>query len=855
MQFEKEILRFCEILDEEIKHINQDESKDYVLTEGKFVKEENNCYIYIFNTEYEIRLTDSFPVTIKVKGINYEADIISIEKTKIVLSFKRKINNEIDKVFLKCNPVFLLEGLRSRLLECQNKTSSLARVIVEDGIVHGHQNEIAKKESLYDMIENNKITFIWGPPGTGKTTTLGNLVKRYAVEKKKILILSHSNTAVDEAILKILVHFKDSKLLEDGKIIRHGYIQKNELKEQYGQYCDVYSYALKQNQKLKEKLLEIEKRIKQFTEGEKNETVTILKKEKNSIYLQLLNEREQLIKNASIIGTTISKATIDELVYNQYFDIVFFDEASMAYIPQIIFAASLAVQKFICIGDMRQLAPISKVEELRKDIYSYLNMVDENNNVSHPWLVMLDKQYRCHPMISKFVNKEFYLNKMENGVSKETDFIKQIVDLEPFSGRPLTLLDTSGFYASACITLEYSRINIVDACIAVITATRAYKATKKSIGIVTPYAAQARLIRKLLKDDLGKRKYDITCSTVHQFQGDEKDIIIFDTVESYPNEKLGQLTSNNKGNAIDRLVNVAITRAKGKLIVIGNYSYWKNYAYPNNSFLKLMKYIERQDKSFIIGAEQLKRFIEKSRIGKIRFWDDDDNAAYAFIEDIRAAKDNINIMLATGNEINSSCLKELKSLADSDSNIKIEIKSPTDQKQLTGLNKFTYITKRDSLPISIIDNNVVWYGIPDMNRYYDLKTDNHIYEYNKIMIRIDGKHIACTLDELLDFRNDLKILNKKSNGDNLKKYVQSQCCADCGKNVYLVHEKHFYVHCPHCMKKYYLQPNVVNSFFSENNIVCPNDGGKLRAILGPYGLLLRCSEHHNIQFNDFFEIE
>ena len=48
MQFEKEILRFCEILDEEIKHINQDESKDYVLTEGKFVKEENNCYIYIF---------------------------------------------------------------------------------------------------------------------------------------------------------------------------------------------------------------------------------------------------------------------------------------------------------------------------------------------------------------------------------------------------------------------------------------------------------------------------------------------------------------------------------------------------------------------------------------------------------------------------------------------------------------------------------------------------------------------------------------------------------------------------------------------------------------------------------------
>lgn len=855
MQFENEISRFCEILSEEIKHINQDESKDYVLTEGEFVKEENNCYIYIFNTEYEIRLTDSFPVTIKVKGTNYEADIINVEKNKIVLSLKEKITKEIDKVFLKCNPVFLLEGLRFRLLKCKNKTNSLARVIVEDGFVSDHQIEVPKKESLYEMIENNKITFIWGPPGTGKTTTLGDLVKRYAIEKKKILIVSHSNTAVDEAILKILDHFKDSELLENGKIIRHGYIQKNELKEQYGQYCDVYSYTLKQNKKLKEKLLEIEKRIKQFTEGEKNETVTTLKKEKNSIFLQLSKERERLIKEACIIGTTISKATIDELIYNQDFDIVFFDEASMAYIPQIIFAASLAVQKFICIGDMRQLAPISKVEELRKGIYSYLNMVDENNAVSHPWLVMLDKQYRFHPMISKFVNKEFYLNKMENGVFEETDFIKQIVDLEPFSGCPLTLLDTSGFYASACITLEYSRINVVNACIAVIAATKAYKATKKSIGIVTPYAAQARLIRKLLKDDLGKRKYDIVCSTVHQFQGDEKDIIIFDTVESYPNEKLGQLTSNNKGDAVNRLVNVAITRAKGKLIVIGNYSYWKNYAQQNNSFLKLMKYIERQDKSFVISSDQLKKFIEKSRIGKIRFWDDDDNAAYAFIEDLRAANDNINIMLATGNEINSSCLKELKSLTDANSNIKIEIKTPTDQKQLTRLNKFTYITKRDSLPVSIIDNNVVWYGIPDMNRYYDLKKDDHIYEYNKIMIRIDGKHLAYTLDELLDFRNDLKILNKKTNGDNLKKYVQSQHCSDCGKNVYLVHEKHFYVYCPRCMKKYYLQPNLINSFLSENNMTCPNDGGKLRAILGPYGLLLRCSEHHNIQFNDFFEIE
>ena len=748
----------------------------------------------------------------------------------------------------------MLEGLKTRLKEFQNKTCELAREIVTEKSISEYHSDIAEKNSLSKMIEDNKITFVWGPPGTGKTTTLGKLAKRFISENKRILIVSHSNTAVDEAVLKIIGHFKDSDLLKQGNIIRYGYIQKKELKEEYGQYCDPYLYILTRNEKANARIHEIEKRIQKFTEGNKDETITSLKKEKSNIYIQLAKERNELVKQADVIATTISKATIDELIYNQSFDIVFLDEASMAYVPQVIFAASLATQKFICIGDMRQLAPISENDELKQDIFTYLNMIDDKNNVSHPWLVMLDKQYRFHPMIAKFVNSEFYLHKMGNGLSQNKESIDQIVDLEPFPGQPMVLLDTSGFYASAFITLEHSRINVVNACIAVISATKAYKATKKSIGIVTPYAAQARLIRKLLKDDLGKRKYDITCSTVHQFQGDEKDIIIFDTVESYPNERLGMLTNNNKNGAVDRLVNVAITRAKGKLIVIGNYSYWKKYANLNNSFLKLMKYIERQGGNFVIGADRLKKFIEKSRIGKIRFWDDDDNAAYAFIEDLRATKKDINIMLTNGNEINKSCLDELKSLFKQDCGKKIEIKTPAEQNQLRELSECTYITKRSSLPISIIDNEIVWYGIPDMNRYYDLKKDNHIYEYNKIMIRIDGKHISYTLDELLDFRNDLKILNSKDNGINLKKYVESQRCPACNHKIYLLHEKHFYTYCPHCMKKEFLHPATVNQFLSDNDIKCPNDGGRLRVIIGPYGLLLRCSEHHNIQFDEFFEI-
>lgn len=856
MNFKQEILRFHHLLDEEIKFVKRDESNDYVLTDGEYIKYESDHFIYIFSTEYEIRLTDSFPVIIKSKGEKYNATIINIEQTKIVLSLNKKIVGQLDKVFLSCNPAFLLEGLQERLLEVYKDNKGLSYDLIEYGQKDENISSVPNKELLHSMIQKNNITFIWGPPGSGKTTTLGELVKQFVNHGQRVLIVSQSNTAVDEAVLKILQHFQNTELLNQGKIIRYGYIQKEKLKKDFQNYCDIYTYVLNINIHLKNELEDINERIKEFTEGDESEEVIKLKDRKNEIYKLLSNERKRFINNAFVIGTTISKATIDELIYKQYYDIVLFDEASMAYIPQIIFAASLAHQKFICIGDMKQLAPISKVEELHEDIYDYLNMVEDNNIVSHQWLVMLNEQYRSHPTISKFVNKQFYFSRMSDGIKENKKLIEQIVESEPFKNHPMVLLDTSGFYASSCITLEYSRVNIVDACIAVITATEAYKKTKKSVGIITPYAAQARLIRKMLKDDLGSRKYDITCSTVHQFQGDEKDIIIFDTVESYPNEKLGKLTSDNKNNSVNRLINVAVTRARGKLIVIGNYSYWQEYAHLSNPFLKLMKSVEKENDSIVIGSNSLKKYIEKTRFGKIHIWDDDDNAAYAFIEDLRAAKENITIMLSKGSQINESCIEELKSIIKNEKNeVTIQIKTPVEQEQLVPLNNYSYIIKRDSLPISIIDNHIVWYGIPDMNRFYDLKKEKHVYEHNKIMVRVNGHHTAYTLDELLDFRNDLKILNKKENGIKLKEYVESKTCPHCGKQLWLVRNKHLYTHCSSCMKSEYLHYSIVNEFLEENNIRCPNDGGKLRAFVGPYGMLLRCSEHHNIAMDDFFEID
>ena len=567
------------------------------------------------------------------------------------------------------------------------------------------------------MLDNEKVLFIWGPPGSGKTTTVGKIVQQYVNKGKRILILSQSNTAVDEAIEKVISLYDNSDFLSQGKIIRYGYVQQDILKENKD-YCDVYRFVLNQHLDLKQKLIELDKQIKEADNLDIN--VNELKDRKDEIRDILFAERKNILHECFVLGTTVSKAIIDDIIYNQMYDVVIFDEASMAYVPQIIFAASLATSQFICVGDMKQLSPISHENELQEDIYTYLNMENLDGSISHSWLVLLDKQYRSHPLISRFVNRNYYLNKMKNGIDEHDEYISNIVNSQPFFSLPLVLLNTEGFFASSCITLEHSRINIVHACIAVILATEAYKKTKKKIGIITPYAAQARLIRKMLIDDLGKRNYDITCATVHQFQGDEKDIIIFDTVENYPNEKLGVLTSNNSNHAVDRLINVALTRAKGKFIMIGNYSYWKKYANSTNAFLKLMNYINGLGDSTVINGNDLKYYIEKSRFGKIKFWDDDDDAAYSFVQNLDEAENYISVMLTRGNQINKTCLNELKKITmDKDRTISLEIKTPIQIPELNAFGEVIEITKRDSLPISIIDGKTVWFGIPDMNRYYD----------------------------------------------------------------------------------------------------------------------------------------
>ena len=417
MEYLKTLEYYQHLLNEEVLFLKKTGGKKYRIFSGEMIRCEDNIYYYQFEVDNEISLSEGMPIQILIKGNYYKANIINVEQFKVNFACNCSLGNDIDGGYLICDPWYLLEALIDRLEECKlGNKYGLSEILVEKGPGLENQNNfVPGKEHLNEMIEKNKITFIWGPPGTGKTTTLANLSINFAKKGKKVLIVSQSNISVDEAILKICQLCNENELLINGKFMRYGYVKNKKLEDNY--YCNSYKYVIEKYPNLEKRLSAIDKEISKLGKKDILEDIKKLQNEKMEINKTIKNEQEKVINEAKVIATTISKATIEPMFYEQQFDIVIFDEASMAYIPQIIYASSLAKEKFICIGDLKQLSPIVQGEnsqELKKDIYHFLGMEKEDGTISHEWLVILNEQFRSHSKISKFVNKRFYSGRIND---------------------------------------------------------------------------------------------------------------------------------------------------------------------------------------------------------------------------------------------------------------------------------------------------------------------------------------------------------------------------------------------------------------------------------------------------------
>ncbi|MBT9282548.1 MAG: ATP-binding domain-containing protein [Hydrogenibacillus schlegelii] len=323
-----------------------------------------------------------------------------------------------------------------------------------------------------------------------------------------------------------------------------------------------------------------------------------MKEELDELRALIKDMERDYARRARVVGTSLAKAVVDEAVFQRTFDLVIIDEASMVSAPYVLFAAHLAARKMVICGDFKQLPPIAQSRHepvqkwLGKDIFALTGITEGVESGRWPdQLVMLREQRRMHEEISRHVNRLFY-----HGLLNDHPDVKKrqsIVERDPFPGSAVMWIDVSA--AGAFTHKEqggHSRFNLLTALFSLLLIGRALNAGHRSIGYIAPYVAQAQLVQAFLRDLFPEARGSeraVVASTVHRFQGLEKDVILFDAVDGPPFSKAGVLL---EGDAAARLINVAMSRARGKLIILGNRTFLQDRLSAEHPLNRLSRELE-----------------------------------------------------------------------------------------------------------------------------------------------------------------------------------------------------------------------------------------------------------------------
>lgn len=708
------IKQWQQALQNEISYLKKYGGSRYIVSNGRLLSKDEHT-TYYFDTASSLRIPVGSSIKLEWGGLKESGRILSSEGKGVILSLEGNFGDLISEAYLLHDPWELLEQLIERFDEIKKSKQKRARVLkLMDPSMEAKHPTDKIKSFVHELLlrsKYNPVTYVWGPPGTGKTYTLARVAANKYLQDKKVLVLSHSNQAVDVLIGEITSFLKKKGKFQEGEILRYG----ANTGEALTSHSDITSSQLieKMDPLLsneRETLFLERRNLKQdlyrsFSKRDSNELLEI--ETKIARVLDKMRQKElELLKEASLIGTTLAKAATDSAIYEKEFDLVILDEASMAYVPQAAFAATLAKRVIIC-GDFKQLPPIASsrdslvTEWLKEDVFHKAGVVDSvSEGKLHPHLFLLNEQRRMHPDISAFTNQYVYKGLVTD---HETVFKNRnlIVGQAPFPNRASILLDTSytGLH-SISETGSNSRYNLWQLLLSFQLIHESYLAGATSIGYVTPYRAQAYLMGLLLEEfsETSMKGADIIAATVHKFQGSERDVMIFDTVDGPPQSRAGMLLI---GKDSERLINVAITRTRGKFIHVSNNEFIAKNVYRSKTLRQLVQHqISHQQK---VTTKEIGTWI-KNQHAKLK-WIHARKLESVF-NDLNGARSSVVLSLPTGTSLSAEWKVQLKNRAP---HVQLTVISDEDWTELA-VN--TSVEEPVPFPFILIDEQLFWLGLP-----------------------------------------------------------------------------------------------------------------------------------------------
>ena len=454
---------------------------------------------------------------------------------------------------------------------------------VDDGADDGGPDTGSGPDDLQELAARRAvepgIRFTWGPPGTGKTRVLGKAVASAAVAGSRVLVLAHANVAVDVAIQRIADELGDDTLVRGGRVVRVGTPQSGALSGLNGLLPHDIAGAACPG--LTDRIAALGAELHDLSDQARLSTdvpgvghrISAVRDELKRAKAELDDGARLVIDEAVVVATTLARAVVDEQLWSSHFDIIVIDEASMAPLPIVLALVMRGATTVSIFGDFRQLPPVAVSDHevarayFDRDVFEYGQVVHlHERGAIDPRLTTLTTQFRMGEGICAVVNDLAYDHMLRTAPTAR-DAAVRAAERGIGPGAEMVVVDTSSLQAICEIEVEpasWSRVNLRHAVLAASIAQSLRSDDFSSVGVISPYRAQAQLLASLVRSAHG-----IEVATIHRFQGSECDAIVLDLTDARPIAGPSRLTGVD-GDLARRLLNVAISRARHKLVVLAD---------------------------------------------------------------------------------------------------------------------------------------------------------------------------------------------------------------------------------------------------------------------------------------------
>ncbi|MEX0906420.1 MAG: AAA domain-containing protein [Balneolaceae bacterium] len=624
-------------LESEIETVREKPSTDLLFNGKRSNTGFSDTVDYIFESHQPaIRFAEE--IKAKNGSKTWTVHPVSFEDKQVTLRFPEDAGKVIDQLHVEWENDFILKRTLMEIVKLRDEENGVLKrlerlfdpaadevpqndEVAEDGLRNEAQLDAIRKAMTC------RTLFIWGPPGTGKTDTLGYIIANYLRQGKKVLFASNTNRAVDVGMLSALRAMKQvGAAVKPEKVTRFGEaaLNSDELepltfdvqlektiqarKQEVGEWVGLLS-------RREDALRAVEKRLKngkQPTSNQELELKLIDQKVKDAGGLAVLEEKMEELTRVSdraelwkkqFVATTLAKVCTSDLFHDLDFDAVVVDEGSMANLPYLMVLASHVKWHMVVVGDPMQLPPIALTSDhksrefLERDIFTTVSGAAKSDELfswhdkNPEFTAFFDTQYRLEASLADIISSVFYEGRLKTEKVSE----RTLQD----TGRAFHLVNTSKYgpyLEQKSGERGFKPINMVhqEVLERLMKNMEGRGIFMEQVGIIVPFRSVVYDVRNRLYE-AGIRNVEV--GTIHTFQGREKDYIVFDTVMSGEKQRgsmrhysVRPLDEQKNGLSVPRLLNVAFSRSRKELVVIADMNHIER-VYGNKFLGKLLRKI------------------------------------------------------------------------------------------------------------------------------------------------------------------------------------------------------------------------------------------------------------------------